>query len=112
MDVVAAVGANEESAAVVQPGEGAFDDPAGAAQSGAVPEVAVGDLGFDAALAELIAERVGVVAAVGGHAFGSAAGTTGPAAHGWHSLDQQDHPGELEPFEAVSFPELLRSPDA
>ena len=109
MDVLVAVVADEESLEVVQPGEGAFDDPAGAAQSGAVPEVAVGDLGFDAALAELIAERVGVVAAVGGHAFGSAAGTTGPAAHGWHSLDQRyelgyvvavaarDRPGERDP---------------
>jgi hypothetical protein len=37
VDVVAAVGADEESAAVVKPGEGAFDDPAVMAEAGAVP---------------------------------------------------------------------------
>jgi hypothetical protein len=31
VDVVAAVGADDESAAVVEPGEGAFDDPSVAA---------------------------------------------------------------------------------
>ena len=36
MDVVAAVGADQEAAAVVQPGEGSFDDPAVAAEAGAV----------------------------------------------------------------------------
>jgi hypothetical protein len=35
VDVVAAVGADEQSAAVVEPGEGAFDDPAVAAEAGA-----------------------------------------------------------------------------
>jgi hypothetical protein len=32
VDVVAAIGADEESAAVVEPGEGALDDPALAAE--------------------------------------------------------------------------------
>jgi len=34
VDVVAAVGADEEAAAVVEPGKGAFDDPAVTAEPG------------------------------------------------------------------------------
>jgi hypothetical protein len=63
VDFVAVV-ADEQPFEVVEPGEGALDDPACAAESGPVPEVAVGDLRLDAAVAELIAERVGVVPAV------------------------------------------------
>lgn len=51
MDLCAAVVADEQPFEVVQPGEGAFDDPADAAESGPVSVVAVGDLGLDAALA-------------------------------------------------------------
>ena len=36
MDVVAAVCTDEETAAVVEPGEGALDDPAAASETGAV----------------------------------------------------------------------------
>jgi hypothetical protein len=36
VDLVTAIGAQEELAAVVQPSEGAFDDPAVAAEPGAV----------------------------------------------------------------------------
>jgi len=38
-----AVGADEESAAVVEPGEGAFDDPAVSAEAGAVFDLAACD---------------------------------------------------------------------
>ena len=65
MDVVAAVGADEESAAVVRPGESAFDDPAVAAEAGAVLGLAAGDDRFDAALPDEPAVLVVVVAAVG-----------------------------------------------
>jgi hypothetical protein len=37
VDIVAAVGADEESAVVVEPGEGALDDPAVAADEGTAP---------------------------------------------------------------------------
>jgi len=50
VDVVAAVGADEESAAVVKPGEGAFDDPAVMAEAGPVLGSAASDHRFDAAL--------------------------------------------------------------
>ena len=74
MDFVAAVGADEQSAAVVQPGEGAFDDPAPAAEAGAVLGLASGDQRFDAALPEEAAVLVVVVAAVGDDAAGRCRG--------------------------------------
>ena len=49
MDLVAAVVAEEQSLEVVQPGEGPLDDPADAAQSGAVLGLAAGELRADAA---------------------------------------------------------------
>jgi hypothetical protein len=52
VDVVAAVGADEESAGVVQPSEGAFDDPALAAESGTMLGLAASDRWLDAALPE------------------------------------------------------------
>jgi hypothetical protein len=53
VDVVAAVGADQESAAVVQPGEGAFDHPALAAEAGAVFGQAAGDDRLNTALPEV-----------------------------------------------------------
>ena len=50
MDLVAAVVADEQSFELVQPGEGALDDPAVAAEAGAVLGLAAGDLGCDPAL--------------------------------------------------------------
>ena len=50
MDLVAAVVADEQPFEVVQPGEGALDDPADAAEAGAVLGLAAGDLRRDPAL--------------------------------------------------------------
>ena len=47
MDLVAAVVADEQPLVVVEPGEGAVDDPADAAEPGAVFGLTAGDLGFD-----------------------------------------------------------------
>ena len=65
MDVVAAVAADEEAAAVVQPGDGAFDDPTVTAETGAVLALAAGDHGLDAGLPDQSPVLVVVVAAVG-----------------------------------------------
>jgi hypothetical protein len=78
VDVGAAVVADEESLELVEPGEGAFDNPAVASEAGAVAGVASGDLGFDAALPEEAAVFVVVVAAVSAHPVGAAAGTAHP----------------------------------
>ena len=50
MDLGAAVVADEQSLEVMQPGEGAFDDPAVAAETRAVVGLAARDLGCDSAL--------------------------------------------------------------
>ena len=70
MDFVAAVVADEESFVVVQPGEGALDDPAHPAEAGAVLGLAMSDLRFDVAGAEFAAVFVVVVAAIGGDPVG------------------------------------------
>ena len=53
MDLVAAVVTDEQPFELVQPGEGALDDPAVAAKAGAVLGVAMGDLRSDPALPQL-----------------------------------------------------------
>ena len=52
VDVCAAVVADEQSLELVEPGEGAFDDPAVAAEPGAVLGLTPSDLRSDPALAE------------------------------------------------------------
>jgi hypothetical protein len=47
VDLVAAVVADEQPLVVVEPSEGALDDPAGAAEAGAVLGLAACDLGRD-----------------------------------------------------------------
>jgi hypothetical protein len=81
VDVCAAVVADEEPFVVVEPGEGALDDPADAAEAGPVFGLAARDLGFDAAGAEFAAVLVVVVAAVGGNPFWPSARPANLAAH-------------------------------
>ena len=88
MDVVAAVGAGEQSAAVVQPGEGALDDPAVAAESGAVLGLAASDHGLDAALPEETPVLVVVIAAVGDQRSRSASWPADAAADGRYPVEQ------------------------
>ena len=95
MDVVAAVGADEQSAAVVEPGEGSFDDPAVAAEPGAVLGPAAGDHGFDAALPDEAAVLVVVVAAVGDQRPGPASWPADPAADRRHPVEQLDQLGDV-----------------
>ncbi len=71
MGFVFAVGAEQQSAAVVQPGEGAFDDPAFAAEPGAVCCLASRDHRLDAALPDEAPVLVVVVAAVSDEAIGT-----------------------------------------
>ena len=95
MDVVAAVVADEESFELVEPGEGAFDDPAVAAQAGAVFGLAAGDLRCDPALAELAAVLVVVVAAVSRDSVGPAAWAADLAADRWYPVDERDQLGDV-----------------
>ena len=95
MDVVAAVGADQEAAAVVEPGEGALDDPAVAAESGAVLGLATSDDRFDAALPDEPAVLVVVVAAVGNQGARSASRPADAAADGRHSVEQLEQLGDV-----------------
>ena len=90
MDLVAAVVADGQPLVVVEPGEGAFDDPPEAAEPGAVFGLTAGDLGFDPAGAELAPVLVVVVAAVGADAVGPSTRPADLAAHGRDALDQWD----------------------
>jgi hypothetical protein len=80
---------------VVEPGEGAFDDPADTAESGAVFGLAASDLGFDPAGAELATVFVVVVAAVGGEPLGPSAWPADFAAYRRDALDQGDQLGDV-----------------
>ena len=95
MDVVAAVGADEEAAAVVQPGEGAFDNPAVSAEARAVLGLAASDDRLHAPLPDEPAVFVVVVAAVSDQGPRPAAWPSGPASDGWHPLEQFDKLGDV-----------------
>jgi hypothetical protein len=109
VDVVAAVGADQQSAAVVQPGEGALDDPAVAAEPGAVLGQAASDQRLDAPLANELPVAVVVVAAVGDQRSRPAAWAADAAADGRYTVEQREQlrdvvavaarerPGERDP---------------
>jgi hypothetical protein len=90
VDLAAAVVADEQSFELVEPGEGAFDDPAVAAEPRAVVGLASCDLWRDPALAELAAVAVVVVAAVGADTLGSSPWSADLAAHRRHTVDEWD----------------------
>lgn len=104
MDLLAAVVADKESLELVQPGEGALDDPAMAAEAGAVLGLSAGDLWSDPALAELTAMAVVVVAAVGGQPFGPSARPADLAAHRRHTVDERDQLGDVVAVAARNRP--------
>jgi hypothetical protein len=93
--LVAAVGAEEQPAAVVQPGEGALDDPAVAAEPGAVLGLPSRDHWLDAALPDEPPVLVVVVAAIGDDAVGASAGSASAAAYGRHPVEQFEQLGDV-----------------
>jgi hypothetical protein len=95
VDVVAAVGADKEPAAVVEPGEGALDDPSVAAEPGAVLGLAASDQRLDAALPDEAAVLVVVVAAVGDQRPRPASRSADPAANGRHPVEQFEQLGDV-----------------
>jgi hypothetical protein len=87
--------ADEQTAKLVQPGEGSLDDPAEAAQAGTMPASAPGDHGFNAPLPELAAVTLRVVAAIGDELLGPAARASDTAAHQWHPVDEREQLGDV-----------------
>jgi hypothetical protein len=104
-----AVVADEQPLEVVQPGEGALDDPPHTAEPGSVLGLAAGDLGRDPELAQQVPVLVVVVAAVGGDPVGTPSWSADRAAHRRHALEERDQlrdvvavaagerPGERDP---------------
>ena len=88
MDVVAAVGADQESATAVEPGEGALDDPALLSEAGSMFGLAARDDRLDAALPDEAAVLVVVVAAVGDQRPRTASRAPDPTTHGRHPVEQ------------------------
>ena len=95
MDLVAAVVADEQPFELVQPGEGALDDPAVTAKAGTVADATSCDLGSDSTLAEQPPVFVVVVATVGAEAIGAPTWASDPAAHRRHPVDQGDQLGDV-----------------
>jgi hypothetical protein len=95
VDVGAAVVADEQSFELVQPGESVFDDPAVAAEPGAVLGGASCDLGLDPAPAELAATARVVVSAVAGDPVGTPTRPPDLAAHRRDAVDERDQLGAV-----------------
>ena len=81
MDIGAFFVADTKSPELVQPGQGALDDPAGGSEAAAVFGVAFGDDGLDAFGAQHFAMWLGIVGTVGLKAFGTMAGPAHFATH-------------------------------
>lgn len=95
MDFVESVGSQQESAAVVEPGESSFDDPAVAAEVGSVLGQAASDQRFDAALPDEPAVLVVVVATIGDQGAWTLSWPTGTAAHRRHAIEQLKQLGDV-----------------
>jgi hypothetical protein len=95
VDLAAAVVADEQPLELVQPGEGALDDPAVAAEPGAVLGLALGDLRGDPALAQLTPPNVVVVAAIGADTVRPSTRPADLPAHRRHAIDERDQLGAV-----------------
>ena len=104
MDVGAAVVADEQALALMQPGKGALNDPAVAAETGAVRGFAPCDLGPDPALSQLATLRPVVVRAVSSDPVGSPPRPTDVAANRRHAIDERDQLGDVVAIAARERP--------
>ena len=104
MDVGAAFVADEQALEVVQPSEGALDDPAIAPEAGAVRGSAAGDLGGDPALTQRATLRSVVVRAIGRDPVRSAPRPAGTATHRRHPIDQRHQLGYVVAVAARECP--------
>jgi hypothetical protein len=84
-----------ESVELVEPGEGALDDPAPAAETGAVLGHPARDQRCDAECAQLAPVELVVVAAIGDHTLRASFWTPGSSAHRRDRLHQQQELGAV-----------------
>jgi len=104
VDVVAAVGTDQEASTVVEPCEGTLDDPAVASESGAVFCLAARDDRLDATCPDEAAVLVVVVAAVGDQRRGASSRSAGAASHGRHAVEQLEQLGDVVAVAAGECP--------
>ena len=90
--------AHRQPSKSMQPGEGTFDHPACAAEAAAVRRAAFGELRCDAAVTELIAMRLRIVASVALDESRFADGPTGAAAERRHGIDKGQQLGHVVPI--------------
>lgn len=100
MEVGAYLVADAESFELVEPGEGALDDPSGLAQAGAVGGAAAGDLGCDPTRPDETAVFVEVVAAVGEQPPGPVAWLAAQATYAGDGIDERYQLGDIVPVAA------------
>jgi hypothetical protein len=104
VDVVAPVGADEQAAAVVQPGERALDHPTLSTETGAMVGLAAGDHGFDATLPDEPTVLVVVIATVGEQRLWSASRPADASSDGRHAVEQLDQLGDVVAVAAGQCP--------
>jgi hypothetical protein len=104
VNVVAAVGTDEQAASVMEPGEGALDDPAVAAEPRAMFALTTGDQRLDASLPDEAAVLVVVVAAVGDQRLRPPPRSAGSAADRWHPVEQLEQLGDVVAVAAGECP--------
>jgi hypothetical protein len=104
VDVCSSRVADEQTAKLVQPGEGAFDDPAVAAASGFVLGLPSRDHRLDPSLPDQSAALVVVVAAVGDDAVGASPRSSNSAAYRGHLVEQREQLGDVVAVAAGECP--------
>ena len=87
--------AEPEALEEVQPGEGPLDDPAAAAESGAVFGLAPGDDWLHASRPERAAVLVVVIATVGDQFLGAPAGASDLSPNGFDPVDEGQKLGDV-----------------
>jgi hypothetical protein len=104
VDFVAAVVADEESFELVEPGEGALNDPAVATKPGSVRGPSACDLGNDPTTAKLATVLVVVVATVGADPVRAPTRPAGFAGDGRDSVEERNQLGDVVAVTAGDCP--------
>ena len=99
MDVVAALVTDAEAPVLVEPGDGALDDPPLVTEPGSVPGLRPAMFGL-IPMSCSVRGAAGVVAAVGEERVGSATGWAAFAANRWDRLDEREQLGDVVPVGA------------
>jgi hypothetical protein len=95
MDVGAALVTNGQASESVEPGDGAFDDPATDAKATAVRGATTRQHGHDAACPQAVAVRLRIIPAVTLECAGSAARTPAAAPHRRQRIDHRIEMGDV-----------------